>query len=245
MKWLLLLVSVCVGYSQGTNATLEGQVTDPSGVVIGGAMVRAVSAETGYTRVQATTNAGAYHLSLPVGPYELRVRVPNFGEYVRSGIQLEVGQTARIDVRLQVAKEMEIVNVDARAPLVDSGSNVIGNVATGRELAELPGVRPEHRAAHRRSMGKPFRIPAPRPGVAGGIVWQRGAQRSTRARHFQYRFVPAEELHRERARAPAVPRGVLQPGQPRQLRIAGQRCGLSELRPRVGGGRSQADAVRS
>ena len=138
MRGLLLLMSVCVGYSQGTNATLEGQVTDPSGAVIGGAMVKAVSAETGYTRVQATTSAGAYHLLLPVGPYELRVSVPNFGEYVRSGIQLEVGQTARIDVRLQVAKEKEIVNVDARAPRVDSGSNVVGNVVTGRELVELP-----------------------------------------------------------------------------------------------------------
>ena len=49
-----------------------------------------------------------------------------------------MGQTARIDVRLQVAKEKETVNVDARAPLVDSGSNAIGNVVTGRELVELP-----------------------------------------------------------------------------------------------------------
>jgi hypothetical protein len=127
-----------VAYSQGTNATLEGQVTDPSGGVIAGAVVKAVSANTGSTRVQTTTNAGAYHLSLPVGPYELRVTVPNFGEYVRSGIQLEVGQTARIDVRLQVAKEKETVNVDARAPLVDSGSNAIGNIVSGRQLVELP-----------------------------------------------------------------------------------------------------------
>ena len=78
MRGFLLLMSVCVGYSQGTNATLEGQVTDPSGAVIAGAVVKAVSAETGYTRIQATTNAGAYHLSLPVGPYELRVSVAEF-----------------------------------------------------------------------------------------------------------------------------------------------------------------------
>ena len=138
MRVLLLLTLISVGYSQGTNATLEGQVTDPSGGIIAGAVVKAVSANTGYSRVQTTTNAGAYHLSLPVGPYELRVSAPNFGEYVRSVIQLEVGQTARIDVRLRVARERETVNVDARAPLVDSGSNVIGNLVTGRELLELP-----------------------------------------------------------------------------------------------------------
>jgi hypothetical protein len=135
--WLLVFV-FAAGYSQDTNATLEGQVTDPSGGVIAGAVVKTVSANTGYTRVQTTTNAGAYHLSLPVGPYELTVSVPGFGQYVRPGIQLAVGQTARIDVRLQVAEEKETVDVDARAPLVDSGSNVIGNLVSGRELLELP-----------------------------------------------------------------------------------------------------------
>ena len=138
-RGFLLLLFVCVPvYSQGTNATLEGQVTDPSGGVIAGAVVKAVNANTGYTRIQTTTNTGAYHLSLPVGPYELRVSAPNFGEHVRSGIQLEVSQTARIDVQLQVAKEKDTVNVDARATLVDAGSNVIGNVVTGRQLVELP-----------------------------------------------------------------------------------------------------------
>ena len=47
MRGLLLLMFVCVAYSQGTNATLEGQVTDPSGGVIAGAVVKAVSANTG------------------------------------------------------------------------------------------------------------------------------------------------------------------------------------------------------
>src|SRR5450432_2636889 len=113
MRGLLLLMFIAVpGYSQGTNATLEGQVTDPSGGVIVGAVVKAVSANTGYTQTQTTTNAGAYHLSLPVGPYELRVSVANFGEYVRSGIQLEVSQTARIDVQLQVAKQKETFSVE-------------------------------------------------------------------------------------------------------------------------------------
>jgi hypothetical protein len=138
VKGILLLVFVAAGYSQGTNATLEGQVTDPSGAVIAGAMVKVVSAATGYSRAQATTNTGAYHLSLPVGPYDLRVTVPNFGEYLRTGIQLEVGQTARIDVRLQLAKGTETLNVGASAQLVDVGSNVVGNLVTGRELVELP-----------------------------------------------------------------------------------------------------------
>src|SRR5262249_50845851 len=70
--------------------------------------------------------------------YELRVSAPNFAQYVQSGIQLNVGQTARLDVQLRVTREKEVVNVTAEAPLVDSGSTVIGNVVTGRDLVDLP-----------------------------------------------------------------------------------------------------------
>lgn len=139
MKTPILALVLCAGaYGQDTSATLEGQVTDSSGSVIAGAAVRATGVHTGYTRTQTTTNAGAYHLSLPVGEYELRVSAPNFAEYVRSGVQLNVSQTARVDVQLQVTKEKDVVTVSGAAPLVDSGSNVIGNVVTGRELLDLP-----------------------------------------------------------------------------------------------------------
>ena len=117
---------------------LEGQITDASGAIIPGASVKALNKQTGYARAQAATSAGAYHLSLPVGEYELRVSAPKLAEYVQSGIQLNVSRTARLDVQLQVAKGSEVVNVTGNATLVDSSSNVIGNVVTGRELVDLP-----------------------------------------------------------------------------------------------------------
>ncbi len=135
--WSALLVCACAN-AQDTAGILEGQVTDPSGSAVAGAMVRVTGIETGYTRAQVATNAGAYHLALPVGEYELRVSAPNFAEAVRSGILLSVSQTARIDVQLQVAREKDVVNVSAEAPLVEAGSNAIGNVVTGRELVDLP-----------------------------------------------------------------------------------------------------------
>jgi hypothetical protein len=139
MKKTFLALALCASaHAQDTTAVLEGQVTDTSGSVIAAAVVRATGVHTGYTRVQETTSAGAYHLSLPVGEYELRVSSPNFAEYVRRGIQLNVSQTARVDVQMQVAREKDVVTVSGAAPLVDSGSNVIGNVVTGRELLDLP-----------------------------------------------------------------------------------------------------------
>jgi hypothetical protein len=139
MKAFLLALVVCLAASaQDTNATLEGQVTDASGAVISGAVVRAVNRNTGYTREQAATRSGTFHLALPVGEYDVRVSAPKFAEYLQQGLQLEVSRTSRVDVQLQVAKEKDVVTVTGIAAAVDSGSNVIGNVVTGRELVDLP-----------------------------------------------------------------------------------------------------------
>ncbi len=139
MKRLLLALGLCASANaQDANAVLEGQVTDPSGAVVPGATVRVSGVSTGYTRAQKTTNTGAYHLSLPIGEYELRVSAPNFEEYVRPRVSLSVSQTVRVDLQLRVAGAKEVVTVTDEATLVDSGSNVIGNVVTGRELLDLP-----------------------------------------------------------------------------------------------------------
>jgi hypothetical protein len=139
MRVLLLGLAVCFAASaQDTSAILEGQVTDTTGAVIARAVVRAKNASTGFTRQQAVTRAGDYHLLLPVGRYEIRVSAPQFAEYLRPDLPLSINQTVRIDVQLEVAKEKQVVTVAGAAAVVESGSTVIGNVVTGRELVDLP-----------------------------------------------------------------------------------------------------------
>ena len=135
---LCMLVLCAVAAAQEASAVLEGQVTDVSGGMIAGAIVKATHRGTGNARAQATTSAGAYHLSLPAGEYELRVTAPSLAEYTQAGIQLNVSQTVRLDIQLAIAKGKDVVNVTSTTPLVDSSSNVIGNVVTGRELLDLP-----------------------------------------------------------------------------------------------------------
>ncbi len=139
MKIIVLALGLCAcAAAQDARAILEGQVTDRSGAVIAGATVRIENGRSGYTRTQLTTSAGAYHLALPIGEYELRVSAPNFSDYHRTGVQLDINQSARIDVQLQVAQGKEAVEVNAKAPLVDLSSTAVGDVVTGRELVDLP-----------------------------------------------------------------------------------------------------------
>ncbi|MGC4053801.1 MAG: TonB-dependent receptor [Paludibaculum sp.] len=135
---LCLFVLSAAVWAQDTGAVLEGQVTDASGGVIAGAVVNATERTTGLARSQSTTNAGAYHLVLPVGEYDLSISAPNLSEFKQSGIVLNVSRTVRVDVQLQVAGSKTSVNVSAAATLVDSSSNTIGNVVSGRELVDLP-----------------------------------------------------------------------------------------------------------
>lgn len=119
MRTLIVALCLCASaFAQDTTATLEGQVTDPSGGVVAGAHVLALNAKTGYTRTQTTTSAGAYHLLVPVGEYTLEVQATNFASYTQMGIQLNVSQTARVDVALQLVTEKGTFNVTAEAPML-------------------------------------------------------------------------------------------------------------------------------
>jgi hypothetical protein len=134
-----LLAVLCAGaFAQDTTAVLDGQVTDPSGSVLVNAAVKAVNTTNGYARMQVTGAAGTYHLILPAGEYEIQVSAPNFSPFVLRSVSLNVSQNARLDVQMQVFKERDTVAVTSETPLVESGSNAIGNAVTGRELVDLP-----------------------------------------------------------------------------------------------------------
>ena len=108
MRRVFILCAFClILAAQDTTAGLEGQITDPSGGMISGAMVQAVNAKTGFTRSQITTNSGAFHLTLSTGDYDLHVSAAGFAQFTRTGIERNVNQTARTDIQLRIAKEKD------------------------------------------------------------------------------------------------------------------------------------------
>lgn len=125
-------------FAQDTAAVLEGRVLDPSGAIIRGANVRATNPATGYTQSQTASGEGTYRLTLPAAAYDVEVEASNFGRVTRRNVELSVSQTTRIDFSLAVTRDKESVTVSANAPLVETSSNAIGNVVTGRQLVDLP-----------------------------------------------------------------------------------------------------------
>jgi hypothetical protein len=135
---ILSLLLCAAASAQDTTGTIEGRVLDPSGAVIGGATLRATNAATGYSRSQTTSSSGAYHLSLPAAAYDVTVEARNFGRLTQRDLQVNVSQTVRIDFSLPLLRDKDSVTVTGDAALVQTSSNEIGNVVTGRELVDLP-----------------------------------------------------------------------------------------------------------
>lgn len=125
--------------AQITTARLSGTVFGPSGGVVPGARVTAVQTDTGYTRSTTSSGSGDYLFpSLPVGSYEVSVTLSGFSPYTQRGIVLSVGQTATVDVKLQLAAVSQQVTVHANASMVTTDSPTVSDVISQRDIVKLP-----------------------------------------------------------------------------------------------------------
>lgn len=136
---LLAVLMPCGAGAQDPTGSIEGAVTDPTGAAIRGARVVAVNADTGLTKETESAADGFYRLLLlPVGKYGITVHAPGFATLVREGIEVSVSQSVRVNAQLGLSTVAETVTVSGGAQLVETSSNALGRVVTGRELVDLP-----------------------------------------------------------------------------------------------------------
>src|SRR6266545_2415627 len=106
---VLLSVSA-FGQSQAANGSIEGTVTDISSGVLPGVTVTITNIETGNERSVTTNEGGLYRaLLMPLGRYRLVAELQGFKKFDRSGITLQAGDTAVINVTLEVGQISETV----------------------------------------------------------------------------------------------------------------------------------------
>jgi len=99
-------------FGQSDRGTITGTVADPAGAVVPNAPVEAKNVETGAIYQAGASATGNFTLAqLPTGTYQLSVTVPGFKQYVRQNIVLQVTQTVRVDVTLEVGATSDSVTV--------------------------------------------------------------------------------------------------------------------------------------
>jgi hypothetical protein len=134
-----LLCCLAAEASAQTSGEITGLVTDSSGAAVSGANVTVTNKATGATRKVATNNEGLYAFpSLLPGAYELKVEQGGFKTARLDNITLEVQQTARLDVTMELGAVGETVTITSAGALLNAENTTVGTVIENKRIVDLP-----------------------------------------------------------------------------------------------------------
>ncbi|HZD48343.1 MAG TPA: carboxypeptidase-like regulatory domain-containing protein, partial [Silvibacterium sp.] len=139
--WVMLLSFGFVGtvLGQVVGGSISGTVHDASGASIAGATVEIRNTETGAARVLTSDDSGRYAApSVPIGTCSVSASKEGFSTQTKTGIRLVVGQTAEIDLALQVGKVQQEVTVAAVPATVELSTQQTSGLVDERQVKELP-----------------------------------------------------------------------------------------------------------
>jgi hypothetical protein len=119
--------------------SIYGSAVDPTGAVIPGATVTAVSAGSAAERTVTTNKNGEYTLqNLAVGSYTLTVTAPNFETFVYDGIMVDADSNTKIVAKLTLGAATNEVTVQSDSGTVDARSATLGTLIDNKLVEDLP-----------------------------------------------------------------------------------------------------------
>lgn len=134
-----LLMTAAVAYGQDARASLSGFVTDSSQAAVVGAKVRLTNTGTSVAFETETNAVGQYRFLFVIpGGYKLTVEASGFRTFERTGITLQVGQSAEVHAPLQVGTMTETITVSSSAALLETEKSDRGQVVDKVRITELP-----------------------------------------------------------------------------------------------------------
>jgi hypothetical protein len=125
--------------AQTSYGSIAGTVTDATGGAISDAQVTITNVASGEKRVQTTGPDGLYNfVNLIPGTYKIEVEKTGFKHITHPDVVVQVEQTARIDITMQVGDVSQTVEVTGETPLLQPETSSLGQVVEGRKVSELP-----------------------------------------------------------------------------------------------------------
>jgi hypothetical protein len=118
---------------------IVGTVTDPNRAVVPSAKVVITNTGTNQAQYLTTNSAGEFVLT-PADPgfYNVAISASGFGTSDVNGVQVLVGQSARVDVELKIGDIATRIEVTAAAPLVNTESGTLGQDINSKQIVDLP-----------------------------------------------------------------------------------------------------------
>ena len=136
---LMALMAGCSLANAQVTAAISGKVLDATGAGVDGAAITVKSIETGSVRTVTTNAAGDFIVpSLPLGAQEVKAEKKGFKAALRTGISLQVGEDAVVNLRLEVGDLAQQVTVSEETPIVNTTTSQTSGVVDERDVKDLP-----------------------------------------------------------------------------------------------------------
>lgn len=142
-SWLYALclsaLLVSTASAQTITATLNGTVTDEAGAVVLNAKVTVTANSAGQAKTVTTDSEGRYSVPfLQPGRYSVTVEALGFAKSVRSGLNLEVAQTATLDLKLKTGNTTDTVDITSDAPLLATETSSLESTIENKLIENCP-----------------------------------------------------------------------------------------------------------
>jgi hypothetical protein len=135
-----LLSLACPGFGQTTVGTgsIVGNVGDPSGAVVSGAKVTITNLATGQLINLTTNSSGSFNSgALIPGNYKTLVSAKGFSS-AEVSLTVLVGNTATVNVNLQIGQQNQIIDVQGSAVRVNTEQPTVQGVLNADQIDNLP-----------------------------------------------------------------------------------------------------------
>src|SRR6202521_32190 len=138
--WFAVFSITHPSFAQTTVGTgsIVGTVSDPSGAVVSGAGVTITNLATGQVINLTTNSSGSFNSgALIPGNYKTLVSVKGFSS-VEVSLTVLVGNTATVNVKLQIGQQNQIIDVQDSAVRVNTEQASVQGVLNADQINNLP-----------------------------------------------------------------------------------------------------------
>src|SRR5437667_7258775 len=137
--FLFAFLSTQEGFTQSSNATITGVVSDPAAAVVPGAEVKLTNTATGTVTSVATSTDGMFSFpNLQQATYDLQVAAKGFRDFVQKGITVHLNEAVRVPVALQVGTAEQTIEVVADASPLNFETGEVKGAIARTEIETLP-----------------------------------------------------------------------------------------------------------
>jgi len=136
---LCFALALATLHAQTVNGTFVGLVTDSSKAVVPNAQIEFTDMDRGLVTRTTSGSDGTYTVPyLLTGRYSVRITAPGFKTFGRTGIDLALGSTVRVNAILEPGNVSESVTVTSTTPLLQTDRSDVSRLIDEKAVVDLP-----------------------------------------------------------------------------------------------------------